>query len=213
MPPGPSSRSRRLSASLADLATSPPARRLAQLWESIAKLEERPNRTLALANAAISYEIAGYQANAACLARLLSRSLPADGAVVERLTALFLQRRLLLANALAVEAMREPAVLTEPSIWAASANALAAKGMAQSTRYLLCGDDAALVRAGRLFELAWTGFESLGLAREAVLVRSLVAALAVLAASRPGTTCGRCCLGTGCGIATYGSLHGAWTER
>ena len=59
-----------------DLGASDPevrkkiARRVAQLWESLARLEEKTSRRLALTNAAIAYEIAGYQANASCLAGL-----------------------------------------------------------------------------------------------------------------------------------------------
>src|SRR6266536_5585443 len=45
------------------------ARVAAQAWEGLAALEERTSRATALMNAAVGYELAGYQANAACLAR------------------------------------------------------------------------------------------------------------------------------------------------
>jgi len=42
----------------------------AQAWESLASLAERVDRPTALMNAALQYEIAGFQANAACVARM-----------------------------------------------------------------------------------------------------------------------------------------------
>ena len=47
------------------------ARRLAMLWESLANLREGISRETALLNAAVCYELAGYQANAACIAKKL----------------------------------------------------------------------------------------------------------------------------------------------
>ena len=45
------------------------ALRLARLWEGLARLGEETPRGYALLNAACAYELAGYQANAACLSR------------------------------------------------------------------------------------------------------------------------------------------------
>src|SRR5687767_14526116 len=47
------------------------ALRLAQLWESLADLQDETSRDHALASAAIAYEIAGYQANSSYIAKQL----------------------------------------------------------------------------------------------------------------------------------------------
>lgn len=68
--------------------------RVASLWENLARLKEKTNQNKALLNAAISYEIAGYQANAACLARQISRVLTdtQKPITIEELSSMFLQR-------------------------------------------------------------------------------------------------------------------------
>jgi hypothetical protein len=45
------------------------AKWLAQVWESISKLDERDYSQTLLINSAVTYEISGYQANALCIAR------------------------------------------------------------------------------------------------------------------------------------------------
>ena len=50
------------------------ATQVARAWESLARLEDRTSRPIAYLNAAAAYELAGYQANAACLARQILRS-------------------------------------------------------------------------------------------------------------------------------------------
>ena len=55
-----------------DVATA--ARKFALVWESLAKLCKSTSRETALLNAAINYELAGYQANAMAIAKQLGRS-------------------------------------------------------------------------------------------------------------------------------------------
>ena len=50
------------------------SRQLALAWESLAKLTEGVTRPTALLNAALAYELAGYQANASYLAKKLSEN-------------------------------------------------------------------------------------------------------------------------------------------
>ena len=45
------------------------ARQFALIWESLAQLRESTTRNTALINAAVNYELAGYQANALCIAK------------------------------------------------------------------------------------------------------------------------------------------------
>ena len=85
------------------------ARRVALAWENLAKLGEGLSRPLALLNAALAYELAGYQANATYLAREVLPRLDAD--VQPDLYALvssFLQRRLLLTWRLSEQLRRQP---------------------------------------------------------------------------------------------------------
>ncbi|MHA1949469.1 MAG: DEAD/DEAH box helicase [Candidatus Thorarchaeota archaeon] len=71
-------------------------RQLAIAWESLAKLEEGFDRISSLMNSAIMYELAGYQANAVCLARLIHNNIqnPQDQ-MLEFLTSSFIQRLLI----------------------------------------------------------------------------------------------------------------------
>src|SRR5215218_6053789 len=69
------------------------ALRLARLWESLAKIEEGVSTETAILNAAVSYEYAGYQANAACLARSIAIEYEEDERPrLEHLVGLFLRR-------------------------------------------------------------------------------------------------------------------------
>lgn len=68
--------------------------RLASLWENLARLKENTDPKLALINAAVAYEIAGYQANAYCLAKKVSKDINDENSI-ESLTCLFLQRQFL----------------------------------------------------------------------------------------------------------------------
>ncbi len=56
----------------------PVARQIAQAWEAFAKLGEGATRHTALLNAAAAYEYAGYQANAACLSKLVIGEGPSE---------------------------------------------------------------------------------------------------------------------------------------
>ena len=178
-----------LEARAADLsrgsATSPVGRRLAQLWESIAKLEDADAKAPALANAALAYEISGYQAAAACLARQLGRTQNrTDGGdtTFERLTAVFLQRQFLLLKRLGIPLLSEPpsdSALDE--LWVAATEALATKALMKAADYFLSGSEAHLLASAGLLERAELGYTQMGLVRPAVMSRSLNSALAVMA--------------------------------
>ena len=84
----------------------PYALRLARLWESLARLDERTPRGHALLCAACAYELAGYQANAACLSRRFESERRDDADPdLRQAVSLFLQRRF-------VELRRTCALLT-----------------------------------------------------------------------------------------------------
>src|SRR5712692_2551817 len=95
-------------------------RQFALAWESLAKLSEGSARSSALINAAISYELAGYQANAACLARQFGRKfLEIDQPQMSDLTSAFLQRLFLQVLKLSSRTRKEPTVnkLTDFQLW------------------------------------------------------------------------------------------------
>lgn len=85
---------------------APNALRLARLWEGLACLNEKTPRGHALLNAACAYELAGYQANAACLSRRFEGERQGGtGADLQQAVSMFLQRRF-------VELRRTCALLT-----------------------------------------------------------------------------------------------------
>src|SRR5574341_1544783 len=85
------------------------ARRVALAWENLARLDEGLSRPLALLNAALAYELAGYQANATCLAREVLPRLDSDTHPdLHALVSSFLQRRLLLTWRLSEQLRRSP---------------------------------------------------------------------------------------------------------
>src|SRR5262245_61752068 len=83
------------------------ARTLGLAWESMAKLTEGTRRDAALMNAAVMFELAGYQANAALLARRVTRP-SAEHQSVSYLVALFLQRRLVMLREVIRDVLNEP---------------------------------------------------------------------------------------------------------
>jgi len=163
------------------LATA--ARQFAQAWESLAKLEEKTTRRTALINAAAAYELAGYQANAACIARQLVQ----DPGQIEHptmtdLAATFLQRLFLRVLRLAESVRREPPIGTtlDERLWEAASVALAAEGLTFASRYFLSGNEHTLTVAVERLRLAEQGCASLGLVDESNLVHTMRSLLPVM---------------------------------
>lgn len=159
------------------------ARQFAFAWESLAKLEEKTTRESALINAAVAYELAGYQANAACIARQLGRPVAQiDRPNMVEIAATFLQRLFLQVLYLADLARKEPQLDAhlQRSLWEAAAIALAADGFAHASRYFLTGAAEQLERARQVFGEAERTFASLGLVLESNLARSVRSLLPVM---------------------------------
>ncbi len=155
------------------------ARLVARAWESLAKLQEGASRELAILNSAAAYELAGFQANAACLARQLYRAtpdIPPDG--VAELVLVFLQRYLLQVRAASTRFTSEPDLkLPIELLSQVAAEGLLAKGIDQVSRYLLAGDEPAFEGAIQMIERAGRGFLADGLvdqANLALILRSLL---------------------------------------
>ena len=141
------------------------SRQLALAWESLARLGEGVTRPTALINAALAYELAGYQANAAYLAKeiwsephLNSR---ADG---QSLVASFIQRRLIVTARLADRVMRDPPD-SESTLDALSlelGEVVLADGLSNACRFFLSGDQSAYQESVELLQEATAIFDGIG---------------------------------------------------
>ena len=160
------------------------ARITAQTWEGLAALEEHASRATALVNAAVAYELAGYQANAACLARSVTDAAAWSAEpTFEGLAVALIQRLLLRVITGCVEVDRLPDAfgdMDDLELGRRMADALGARGLALTARFLLTGEREYLARASELLDGAHTGFGELGDVRRTNLAANLQALLPVL---------------------------------
>ncbi len=141
------------------------SRQLAHAWENLAKLEEGVSRSTALLNAALASELAGYQANAAYLAKeILPRPCLDSRADAQSLVASFMQRRLIITAHLANYLLRNPPN-PDSSIESLSlelGEVVLADGLLKACRFFLSGARSAYREAVRLLEEASRVFAGLG---------------------------------------------------
>jgi helicase len=140
------------------------ARRVALAWENLAKLNEGLHRPLSLLNAALAYELAGYQANAAYLAReVLPRLDPDTQPDLHALVSSFLQRRLLLAWRLSEQLRRSPPNASqELDVLALKlGEMLLGDALAKACRYFLSGSTSAYAASVRLLDESLAVFSNL----------------------------------------------------
>jgi superfamily II DNA/RNA helicase len=159
------------------------ARKFALIWESLAQLREATSRKTALINAAVNYELAGYQANAMGIAKQLSpNGTQVESPLLIEMSALFLQRRFLRLLELSKKAQAEPFVEKELNIFLieAMALALASKAFSHVVQFFLAEDRPALEKAIEEFRNAENLFVSLDLVEESNLVRSIRSLLPVM---------------------------------
>lgn len=141
------------------------ARQLALAWESLARLGEGVTRPVALLNAALAYELAGYQANAAYLAREISPVTDSDSrADVHSLAASFIQRRLIVTTRLADRLLREPPDPNQPldDLSLELGEVVLADALSKACRFFLRGDLSAYRESVGLLRESRTIFDSLG---------------------------------------------------
>lgn len=159
------------------------ARQFALAWESLAKLGERTSTSTALINAAIAYELAGYQANAACLARKIGRPLAEISTPkITDLASKFLQRLFIQVLLLSGRVRKEPRIeeTTPSGLFEAIAIAMAGQGFAFASNYLLNGDRSSLDKAKRSLSKAEKSLASLGFSEEANIVRGIASVLPII---------------------------------
>ncbi len=159
-----------------------PALRLARLWESLAKIREGVTTETAILNAAVSYEFAGYQANAACLARAVPVEHDDDDRPrFEQLVALFLRRWLVRLRLEAEIAAQEPNIDSDSDeVFGAVALALAAGGLSEAAKFLIGGDVGAYARAVDRLEDARKAYADLAAPVESNLAGMLGSLLPLL---------------------------------
>jgi superfamily II DNA/RNA helicase len=160
------------------------ARRFALVWEALAKLQESTTRETALLNAAVNYELAGYQANAACIAKQIQSNayhFDERPSLVDMST-LFLQRRFIQLVAIAQKAQIQPQTNGHItlSVIQSMAVALAANAFSTAMGYFLGGDTKAFSKALEVFDNAEKLFASLHAVEESNLVRSIRSLLPVM---------------------------------
>ncbi len=164
-------------------ALSEPARKFALVWEALAKLQEATTKETALINAAVNYELAGYQANAACIAKQISPDSYLEGAPsLTDMSALFLQRRFIQLVDVAQRAQVQPqnnGDVTIPVI-ESMARALAANAFTLAVRFFLSGDTQSFQRAIEVFNNAERLFSTLNSVEETNLVRSVRSLLPIM---------------------------------
>lgn len=157
-------------------ALSAAAWSLALAWEALAKLGESTTQETALLNTAINYELAGYQANASCIAKRLIAPQPVETvSLMTRMGALFLQRRFRQMFELTKLAQVEPRGVQgiSTSLVETMAVALAGNAFFQAAQFFLWGDVHAIERATTIFKDSERLFATLNLVEYANLVRGI----------------------------------------
>ena len=142
------------------------SRQLALAWESLAKLTEGATRPTALLNAALAYELAGYQANATYLAKEILPNAPHfdSRADAHSLVASFLQRRLITTTRLAEFLIQNPpdSGLGLDDLSISLGEVVLADGLSKACRFFLSGDQHAFREATTLLDEAAALFDNLG---------------------------------------------------
>lgn len=163
-------------------------------WEALASVESPRASFSALVNSAVAYELAGYQANAVCLARAAERRVRNGHATLSRAAATFLQRQFLrlapMARDIAEAGLSENFIadalgdtaqpLTDDDLAYAAAEIFAVTSLSHAASYFLSGDESHVDEAVELLEIASKGFALAGSVRETNLVSNLRALLPIM---------------------------------
>ncbi|WP_299931792.1 DEAD/DEAH box helicase [uncultured Nocardioides sp.] len=151
------------------------ARFVARSYEQLAEARS-VNRSSMLMLAAVNYELAGYQANAATLARLasdVSRLPLTQTPDLEQLVSLFLQRRFLRLSRSADSLTVARDVTVEAGTVLEAANLLTQQALAKASTYFLNGQASALLEAKDDLEVVHGAMVEIGAAPQSLLVNGL----------------------------------------
>ena len=154
------------------------AARLARIWEGLAKLGEGAPRRYALLNASCSYELAGYQANAACLARSFLESERNGGGggggnELQHIAAMFLARRFVELRQECAGLVAEPDYGSVDSMPYRLGLAAAARSLSDVAGFFLSGSRDGIDGAADLLRSAEGLFSSRGFYEESALLYGL----------------------------------------
>jgi helicase len=158
------------------------AYRFALVWESLARLGEGVDKETSLLNAAFSYELAGYQANATCLAGRIGRNfLEKDHPRVVEVGSAFLQRSLVQVRLLCQRLLQDPGSIP-PTLSALEAESVktCAAAFSSASLFFLSGDKEVFSKSAVLFEKAESQFSRVSTIEEANLIRSVRGLLPVM---------------------------------
>jgi replicative superfamily II helicase len=157
---------------------------LARTWERLAKLVEGTSTETAIMNAAVMYELAGYQANAVCLSKKIGFDFSEiQKPTVSQLTNAFMQRLFLRLSYLAKNTQLEPDLdcicLNDLSM--SIYMGITGKAFEQAGYFFLNGDISSLNLAKDYLKLSERAFAGQGCVLEANLVRNIRSLLPAMA--------------------------------
>ena len=139
---------------------------VAQGWEHLAALGERIHPSAALLNSALFYEVAGYQANATCLARMaVGPARWSADPTFDGLVSAFLQRMFLRVTTLRSPLTQLPdptLLLTDVELNRRAAQAVTAVALSEASSFFLTGDESLVSAAMGHLGLARRGLAQAG---------------------------------------------------
>lgn len=150
-----------------------PAARLARIWEGLARLGEGAPRGYALLNASCAYELAGYQANAACLARHFESERRGGGGELQHIAAMFLARRFVRLRQECAGMVKEPDYDKVDNMPYRLGLAAAAHSLSGIAKFFLAGSKDEVGGALDLLKNAEDMFSSRGFYHESALLYGL----------------------------------------
>ena len=120
--------------------TAASAQRLAKLWETLSKIYPPNTREAFVLNAACAYELAGYQANARCMAKQVNATSAMSGkTTLQEILSEFLQRKFVLVRDSCRPLISEPDYENVENVRYGLAMATAAAGLSDFARHMLSG--------------------------------------------------------------------------
>ncbi len=139
---------------------------IGRAWENLAELDEWVHSSTALINAALAYEWAGYQANAACLARLAApQSYWIKDPSFDVLVSAFIQRLFVQVRMLQPQMTEFPnpeLLSTTEEVDRRAALAVTSIALSEVSSYFLTGQKKHIESAMRSFDLARAGLAQSG---------------------------------------------------
>lgn len=152
------------------------AQKCAFIWEALGILQEGTSRDFAQINAAITYELAGYQANALCMVKNFNPEVSKkEKPSLIDLSRIFLQRRLIKLSYFCNKAMEEPIKRKfDAELMEEIALGLAGKAFSNLVNYFLSGNNSAINQATKVFKNANKLYNYLGYFNESNIIRSFL---------------------------------------